>query len=94
MLSLSALDAALDAFAEHGYAVVVTDGRGTPGRGPAWERQVWGDLAGPVLDDQVAASREIVPWTGTPRRLADIDHQGVFAVDHDLAQDDIAQIQD
>ena len=42
-------------FAEHGYAVVVTDGRGTPGRGPAWERAVWGDLAGPVLDDQMAA---------------------------------------
>lgn len=42
-------------FAEHGYAVVVTDGRGTPGRGPDWERAVWGDLAGPVLDDQLAA---------------------------------------
>jgi dipeptidyl-peptidase-4 len=42
-------------FAEHGYAVVVADGRGTPGRGPAWERAVWGDLAGPVLDDQVEA---------------------------------------
>ncbi len=42
-------------FAEQGYAVVVTDGRGTPGRGPAWERAVWGDLAGPVLDDQLAA---------------------------------------
>lgn len=42
-------------FAEHGYAVIVTDGRGTPGRGPAWERQVWGNLADPVLDDQVAA---------------------------------------
>ncbi len=41
--------------AENGYAVVVTDGRGTPGRGPAWERAVWGDLAGPILDDQVAA---------------------------------------
>ncbi|MEZ5410316.1 MAG: prolyl oligopeptidase family serine peptidase [Acidimicrobiales bacterium] len=42
-------------FAEHGYAVVVTDGRGTPGRGPAWERAVRGDLAGPALDDQLAA---------------------------------------
>jgi dipeptidyl-peptidase-4 len=41
--------------AEQGYAVIVTDGRGTPGRGPDWERAVWGDLAGPVLDDQVAA---------------------------------------
>jgi dipeptidyl-peptidase-4 len=33
--------------------VVVVDGRGTPGRGPAWERAVHRDLAGPVLDDQV-----------------------------------------
>ncbi len=41
--------------AEQGYAVLVTDGRGTPARGPAWERAVWGDLAGPVLDDQLAA---------------------------------------
>jgi dipeptidyl-peptidase-4 len=41
--------------ADHGFCVVVADGRGTPGRGPAWERAVRGDLAGPVLDDQVAA---------------------------------------
>jgi dipeptidyl-peptidase-4 len=42
-------------FAEQGFAVVVVDGRGTPGRGPDFERAVWGDLAGPVLDDQVDA---------------------------------------
>ncbi len=42
-------------FAEQGYAVIVTDGRGTPGRGPAFEREVWGDLAGPVLEDQIDA---------------------------------------
>ncbi len=42
-------------FAEQGFAVLVTDGRGTPGRGPAFERAVWGDLAGPVLDDQIDA---------------------------------------
>jgi dipeptidyl-peptidase-4 len=42
-------------FAEQGFAVVVVDGRGTPGRGPEFEREVWGDLAGPVLDDQVDA---------------------------------------
>ena len=42
-------------FADQGYAVIVTDGRGTPGRGPAFEREVWGDLAGPVLDDQLHA---------------------------------------
>jgi dipeptidyl-peptidase-4 len=42
-------------FAEQGFAVLVADGRGTPGRGPDWERAVAGDLAGPVLEDQVDA---------------------------------------
>jgi len=42
-------------FADQGFAVVVVDGRGTPGRGPGWEREVRGDLAGPVLEDQVDA---------------------------------------
>jgi dipeptidyl-peptidase-4 len=41
--------------AEQGFAVVIADGRGTPARGPAWERAVAGDLAGPVLQDQVDA---------------------------------------
>jgi dipeptidyl-peptidase-4 len=45
-------------FAEQGFAVVVADGRGTPGRGPEWERAVAGDLAGPVLEDQVEALQE------------------------------------
>jgi dipeptidyl-peptidase-4 len=35
--------------------VVVADGRGTPGRGGGWERAVAGDLAGPVLEDQLEA---------------------------------------
>lgn len=42
-------------FAEQGFAVVVADGRGTPGRGIAWDRAVYSDLATPVLDDQVTA---------------------------------------
>src|SRR4030095_14200091 len=42
-------------FADQGFAVLVTDGRGTPGRGPGRERAVWRDLAGPALDDQVEA---------------------------------------
>ena len=41
--------------ADQGYVVVVADGRGTPGRGPAWDRAVQGDLATPALEDQVAA---------------------------------------
>jgi dipeptidyl-peptidase-4 len=42
-------------FADQGFAVLVTDGRGTPGRGPAWERAIHLDLADPVLEDQVDA---------------------------------------
>ena len=42
-------------FADQGFAVVIADGRGTPARGPAWERAVAGDLAHPVLDDQIDA---------------------------------------
>ena len=45
-------------FAEQGFAVLVTDGRGTPGRGPRWEREVYGDIFGPVLADQVTALTE------------------------------------
>ena len=41
-------------FADQGFIVVVADGRGTPGRGSAYERAVHGDLAAPVLADQVA----------------------------------------
>jgi dipeptidyl-peptidase-4 len=42
-------------FAEQGFAVVVADGRGTPGRGPDWDRTIAGDWADVVLEDQVAA---------------------------------------
>lgn len=40
--------------ADQGFAVVVIDGAGTPGRGPAWEFSIARDVAGTVLDDQVA----------------------------------------
>ncbi|MGW2050081.1 prolyl oligopeptidase family serine peptidase [Streptomyces sp. NPDC001858] len=53
--------------AEHGFAVLVADGRGTPGRGPDWERAVHGDLFGPVLDDQDTALHEAA------RRHRDLD---------------------
>jgi len=54
-------------FAEQGFAVVIADGRGTPGRGPGWEKTVAGDLAGPPLDDQVTALR------AAAARCADLD---------------------
>ncbi|MGI5451731.1 prolyl oligopeptidase family serine peptidase [Streptomyces sp. CA-249302] len=47
-------------FAEQGFAVLAADGRGTPGRGPDWEREVHGDLFGLALDDQVTALHEAV----------------------------------
>ena len=41
--------------ADQGFIVVVADGRGTPGIGPRWEREIAGDFAGPILDDQITA---------------------------------------
>jgi dipeptidyl-peptidase-4 len=54
---LSARDVWLEPqwFADQGFAVLVVDGRGTPGRDPDWERAVHLDFAGPVLEDQVDA---------------------------------------
>jgi dipeptidyl-peptidase-4 len=45
--------------ADQGFAVIVADGRGTPGRGRAWGRAVAGDLAGPALEDQIVALTEV-----------------------------------
>jgi len=42
-------------FADHGYVVVSIDGRGTPGRGRAWERSTKGDLIRLPLEDQATA---------------------------------------
>jgi dipeptidyl-peptidase 4 len=42
-------------FADQGFAVLIADGRGTPGRGPAWDRTVLYDEATPNLEDQVEA---------------------------------------
>jgi dipeptidyl-peptidase-4 len=53
--------------AEQGFAVVVADGRGTPGRGTEWERAVAGNFAGPVLEDQIDA------LAGAAARCPDLD---------------------
>jgi dipeptidyl-peptidase-4 len=42
-------------FADQGFAVLVVDNRGTPQRGPHFEKAVSGDLATIPLEDQVAA---------------------------------------
>jgi len=44
-------------FADQGFAVLIADGRGTPGRGPGWDRLVQYDEATPNLEDQVEALR-------------------------------------
>jgi len=41
--------------ADQGFAVLVADGRGTPGRGSEWEREIAFDFAGVTLQDQVDA---------------------------------------
>ncbi|MGW0840744.1 prolyl oligopeptidase family serine peptidase [Streptomyces sp. NPDC002787] len=45
-------------FADQGFAVVVADGRGTPGRSPAWEKAIDGDFT-LSLDDQVEALHDL-----------------------------------
>ena len=45
-------------FADQGFAVVVADGRGTPGRSPAWEKAIHGDLT-LSLDDQIDALQDL-----------------------------------
>ncbi|SFF73410.1 dipeptidyl-peptidase-4 [Actinacidiphila alni] len=42
-------------FADQGFAVVVADGRGTPGRSPAWEKAMVNKLIEVSLNDQIAA---------------------------------------
>ncbi|MFH8800100.1 prolyl oligopeptidase family serine peptidase [Streptomyces sp. NPDC017936] len=45
-------------FADQGFAVVVADGRGTPGRSPGWEKAIHQDLT-VALDDQIEALRDL-----------------------------------
>ena len=57
-------------FANQGFCVVIADGRGTPGRGTQWERDVHHDLATKILDDQIEVLRELpalVPCADTSR---------------------------
>ena len=57
-------------FANQGFCVVIADGRGTPGRGTQWERDVHYDLATKILDDQIEVLRELptlVPCADTTR---------------------------
>ena len=42
-------------WAEQGYLVVIADGRGTTGRGPAWDRAVYKAMKEVTLEDQIDA---------------------------------------
>src|SRR5215469_7967408 len=53
--------------ADQGFAVVIADGRGMAGRGPASDRAIAGDLAGPALADQIEALH------AAARQCADLD---------------------
>lgn len=41
--------------ADQGFAVIIADGRGTPGRDVAWEKAIAGDLVNAALQDQIEA---------------------------------------
>jgi dipeptidyl-peptidase-4 len=61
-------------YADAGFIVVRSDGRGTPGRGRAWERAIAGDLITVPLDDQVSALQAI----GALHPEMDLARVGVF----------------
>ncbi len=61
-------------YADAGFIVVRTDGRGTPRRGRDWERAVRGDLTSAPLDDQVGALRAV----GATRPELDLDQVGIY----------------
>lgn len=42
-------------WADQGFIVLTADGRGTTGRGPAWDRAIMDDMAQVTLDDQIEA---------------------------------------
>ncbi|MEO6777575.1 MAG: prolyl oligopeptidase family serine peptidase [Kofleriaceae bacterium] len=61
-------------YADAGFIVVRSDGRGTPGRGRAWERAISGDLLTAPLDDQVGALQAI----GARYPELDLARVGIF----------------
>jgi len=61
-------------FADQGFVVIVTDGAGTPARGPRFEQEVVANMADPVLDDQVAALHALAEQHGG---LMDLSRVGI-----------------
>ena len=60
--------------ADQGYIVVSIDGRGTPGRGRAWERAIKGNFIRHPLEDQVAALKAL----GEKYKELDLSRVGIF----------------
>jgi dipeptidyl-peptidase-4 len=60
--------------ADHGFVVLTLDGRGTPGRGRAWERAIKGNLIEVQLADQVAGLQA----AGARYPELDLSRAGIF----------------
>ena len=60
-------------FADRGFIVVRVDGRGTPGRGRAWERALHGSYVDVPLQDQVAGLEAL----GKTYKEMDMDRVGI-----------------
>ncbi len=60
--------------ADHGYIVVSVDGRGTPGRGRAFERAIYRDVITAPMNDQIEGLRAIAAQVPE----MDLDHVGIY----------------
>jgi dipeptidyl-peptidase-4 len=61
-------------FADHGYIVVMIDGRGTPGRGRAFERAIAGKFHEVPLEDQVTGLQAL----GAHEPAMDLSRVGIY----------------
>ncbi|MSQ95808.1 MAG: S9 family peptidase [Gemmataceae bacterium] len=60
-------------YADQGFIVVAIDGRGTPGRGAAWERAIYQKFGSVPLDDQVAGLKAL----GAKYPMMDLKRVGI-----------------
>ncbi len=60
--------------ADQGFAVVIADGRGTPGQSPEWEHSVAGNLRDLALEDQVKA----LEWAAAAHPQIDTSRVGIL----------------
>jgi len=60
-------------YADQGFIVVALDGRGTPGRGSAWERAIYQKFGSLPLEDQVAGLKAL----GDKYHIMDLNRVGI-----------------